>query len=392
MRKIATGFYKKDCTELCNELDETGPLPFQLCYIATRWSNLRQCAHQRRCPPLQGVAGAQDLHRKPTNNPWYIRRIYIYCLQSPWISHNFTLQKLCRCITLSLQNASCSSFKPVRYPAIQIFQWGAWLTHETNYSCIGAPRIPSACTGLRDGRKVTLSRLDYFRSPGNVAEYVRLTLRNAGPNYGESWKCWTYSVHHFKNHFNHKADYYKVCLQLQYFQLRSIQINSDQFSTSSASPTCQQGWWAAARGSCCIAASRSETVLASHSNALEQRCPPISTVWCRPRVALLALESNTVKTPVTEDWMLRSLLQRSCRAVEGRTWFNMVQHGWTRSSNLYLGPLMEFPSLTMTRMRLDASSTSAVWLLYSSRMSFSCLVCLVHHVSSRYLQKVGRIG
>ena len=80
----------------------------------------------------------------------YVVYIYIYCLQSPWISHNFTLQKLCRCITLSLQNASCSSFKPVRYPAIQIFQWGAWLTHETNYSCIGAPRIPSACTGLRD--------------------------------------------------------------------------------------------------------------------------------------------------------------------------------------------------------------------------------------------------
>lgn len=34
-----------------------------------------------------------------------------------------------------------------------------------------------------------------------------------------------------------------------------------------------------------------------------------------PRVALLALESNTVKTPVTEDWMLRSLLQRSSRSV-----------------------------------------------------------------------------
>ena len=95
------------------------------------------------------------------------------------------------------------------------------LHRSTSYSfCLhGTP-------GLRDGRKVTLSRLDYFRSPGNVAEYVRLTLRNAGPNYGESWKCWTYSVHHFKNHFNHKADYYKVCLQLQYFQLRSIQINS----------------------------------------------------------------------------------------------------------------------------------------------------------------------
>lgn len=34
-----------------------------------------------------------------------------------------------------------------------------------------------------------------------------------------------------------------------------------------------------------------------------------------PRVVLLALESNTVKTPVTEDWMLRSLLQRSSRSV-----------------------------------------------------------------------------
>jgi hypothetical protein len=188
------------------------------------------------------------------------------------------------------------------------------LHRSTSYSfCLhGTP-------GLRDGRKVTLSRLDYFRSPGNVAEYVRLTLRNAGPNYGESWKCWTYSVHHFKNH---KADYYKVCLQLQYFQLRSIQINSDQFSTSSASPTCQQGWWAAARGSCCIAASHSETVLASHSNALEQRFPPSHVVlgWRCWHSSPTRSKRPSPRTGCCGAY---------CKGPEGRTWFNMVQHGST---------------------------------------------------------------
>ena len=372
--KLLQDFTKKIALNCVMNWMKPDRCPFfsQLCYIATRWSNLRQCAHQRRCPPLQGVAGAQDLHRKPTNNPWYtsyIYILYIYILftsvYNPLEFHIITLQKLCRCITLSLQNASCSSFKPVRYPAIQIFQWGAWLTHETNYSCIGAPRIPSACTGLRDsgteGKSLCL---------GSTILDLPAMWQNM---WGSHWEMPVQTMESHENVEPIRCITSRIIKQIiikfvcscnisNFDQFRSIQINSDQFSTSSASPTCQQGWWAAARGSCCIAASRSETVLASHSIFTRAA---LSTVWCRPRVALLALESNTVKTPVTEDWMLRSLLQRSCRAVEGRTWFNMVQHastwfnmvqhGWTRSSNLYLGPLMEFPSLTMTRMRLDAS-------------------------------------
>lgn len=164
-------------------------------------------------------------------------------------------------------------------------------------------------------------------------------------------------------------------------QFRSIQI-----STSSASPTCQQGWWAAARGSCCIAASRSETVLASHSNALERFPPSVCGVlgWRCWHSSPTRSKRPSPRTGCCGAY---------CKGpVEGRTCFNMVQHGWTRLSNLYLGPLMEFPSLTMTRMRLVRLQSDYCVLLYSSRMSFSCLVCLVHHVSSRYLQKVGRIG
>lgn len=136
-------------------------------------------------------------------------------------------------------------------------------------------------------------------------------------------------MHHFKNH---TADYYKVCLQLQYFQLRSIQINSDQHLI------CFSNVPAGLMGSCTgLLLYRCFTFGDCPGVALE--CTrALSTVCLRcPRVALLALESNTVKTPVTEDWMLRSLLQRSCRGSNmlqhGSTWLNEVEQSVSGSPN-----------------------------------------------------------
>ena len=186
------------------------------------------------------------------------------------------------------------------------------LHRSTSYSfCLhGTP-------GLRDGRKVTLSRLDYFRSPGNVAEYVRLTMRNAGPNYGESWKCWTYSVHHFKNH---KADYYKVCLQLQYFQLRSIQINSAPH----------------------LLLQRASRVDGQLHGALVVSLLHIRRLsWRRTRMhsssafhRLMSSSGGAVGTRVQHGQNARhrgldvaELIAKVLRVEHGSTWFNMVERG-----------------------------------------------------------------
>ena len=62
MRKIATGFYKKDCTELCNELDETGPLPFFFPIVLHRYPLIQpasMCSSKEMPAPARRCRGTR---------------------------------------------------------------------------------------------------------------------------------------------------------------------------------------------------------------------------------------------------------------------------------------------------------------------------------------------